>query len=1021
MDSPGSNTYDLLVVTDATASMGGYLDALRASIPEILALAKLSGAFLRLGVLAYKDYTDAPEEIGAWSGWNSETIPQFLKDLEPTGGGDFPEAAKTALIRGLQAVNKNSKTLVLWYADAPPHHISVQSQDNDVSEAKAFPPGAVDWVKLCHTARHRNCTVFSFTPNSMDLAHSSFYVLLSELTGGISISSKAGSKSSTLISRLTLGVILQWMGQGTSDMDEVLRESAAVLLRYEQSPLTAKPKPTDEELGCAGYLPSSHRYPSTGTPLRSILSTPLEISKIPTATLSAHSFNLAKRFTDPSEMGYRDLVYTSFTELIRTNVASLTYNPIFGQLWRAVCKDPSTRKTELVNLFSEFVGKVTETQKKTALRQWLEESFDQTEEIEGIITRHSANGSGPMVYLDLDADVQLTRTELLEVSRSCYAGVLKKIATMFTHLKLVEPGVNLAPLQRSLPLTLPPRDFFRILPHLIVPGTLYPVRAATLTAVVSLITGVPFLLESATALLATAKGKWLDMQVPENISFDCARFLLSAPEGVVLTAKEKKVYEGMRRYKLIELNLDAPLVANVPWTPQKTRGAGDVKIQCKKCLVSRSITIMSHEHGDLCGFCVTGEVSPTKVAAQWPGNDEGESCWVECSTKTCRAQYVLEDVAALKIRPRCYYCRQGIPCPWLECSVCSNRIIVPPAFRTAKDRRRYTCPACMNPQWAGKSIAEQESAARILIAQNGVEWLGFTDKNIFDGKSAFKLMQNFGDSVFANAPSNLNATLVLNNKKVHDTTSIITQVENRVGRGEVVLWTCALCFDDTPSTKLVQACGRTGCAQLVDEGCLNEWYGQNAPGKLLNMMQFTCPFCRRKPTIKILTRYNSDAVSLGGLQRAMDDPHFFYAWCMDCGYVKRAYERTSCTEENILPITDFRCKDCTAAESENEFAKENSRWKQKKAALAQAKAASAAEASWENMLALADPDTDDESPWRTTLCPNPDCRARINKSHGCNHMVCVCGTHFCFACGKRLWPADLGEHAYRYHGSAYRD
>ncbi|KAF7359799.1 RING-type domain-containing protein [Mycena venus] len=998
----GFDTYDLLLVTDATASMGGYLDALRSSIPEILALAKLSGAFSRLGVLAYKDYTDAAEEIAAWSGWNSETLPQFVQNLEPSGGGDFPEAAKTALIRGLQAVNKQSRTLVLWYADAPPHHISVQSYENDVTEAKAFPPGAVDWVKLCHTARRRNCTVFSFTPNSMDVAHSAFYVLLSELTGGISISSKAGSKSSTLISRLTLGVILQWMGQGTSDMDHVISESAAVLLHYDQSPLTARPKPTDEAHGCAGYLPPSHRSGSTGVPLRQILSTPLDASKIPAVSFVAHSFDLAKRFDDASETEYRNLVYDSLINIIRSNVACLTYNPIFGQLWRAVCKDPSGRKTELIDLFSEFVGKVTEAEKKAALRRWLEESFDKTEEIEAIVMRHSADGSGPMVYLDLDADVQLTRTDLLEVSRSCYAGVVKKIATVFTHLKLIEPDVTLAPMQRSIPLALPPQDFFRILPHLIVPGTLYPVRAATLTAVISLITGVPFLKDSATALLKTAKGKWLDMQIPENISFDCARFLLSAPKGVVLTTREKQVYEAMRRYQLIELNLDAPIVVNVPWTPRKTRGPGDVKVQCKRCLVRRSITIMSHQVPDVCGLCLTGGLSPSKVATQYPEIDGEDSCWVECSKKSCRAQYVLEDVVGLKINPRCYYCRCGIPCPWLECSICLNRIIVPPRFRTAKEQKCYICPACSNAHWANKSIVVDKTTARILIAQNGVGWMGFAHKDIFEGKSAFKLMQAFGDSVFAKATSNADATLVLNNKRVHDPISIINQIENRVGRGEVVLSTCALCFEDMPSTKLFTACGRTGCSQLVDEGCLREWYGQNAPGKLLSMMQFACPFCRRKPIIKTLTRYNRETVALGGLQDAMDDRRFFYAWCMECGFAKQACERTSCTEAGVPPITEFRCKDCNTptlvAEPVNEFALENIRWKRKK------------EAVWKDVSGL-----------RIVLCPNPICQARINKTDGCNHMICICGTHFCYACGEEVPMGGMGMHFFLYHGSAYGD
>ena len=152
-------------------------------------------------------------------------------------------------------------------------------------------------------------------------------------------------------------------------------------------------------------------------------------------------------------------------------------------------------------------------------------------------------------------------------------------------MQLVEEGVTLAPNHRSIPLNLNPRDFFRVLPHLAVPGTLYPSRAASITAILALITGVPFLREPAADLLATLKGTWLDIEVPENISFDCARLLLSAPEGFVLTEEEKMVYEAMRRYKLIELNLHSSIEVLVPWTPKKTRNVGDRKIQCKKCLI----------------------------------------------------------------------------------------------------------------------------------------------------------------------------------------------------------------------------------------------------------------------------------------------------------------------------------------------------------------------------------------------------------------------------------------------------
>lgn len=180
-------------------------------------------------------------------------------------------------------------------------------------------------------------------------------------------------------------------------------------------------------------------------------------------------------------------------------------------------------------------------------------------------------------------------------------------------------------------------------------------------------------------------------------------------------------------------------------------------------------------------------------------------------------------------RPRCHYCRKGISCPWLECAVCSNRVIVPVAFRTARDRQSYTCPACSNPQRTNNSIVEEESTARTLIAQNGVEWLGYPDKKIFDGKSAFKLVQAFGYTVFSDAPSNKSPAIVLNNKRARDTSQIISQVEDRVGRGEIVLSTCALCFEEMPRAKLAPACGRTGCSQLVDEDCLREWVRTSPP------------------------------------------------------------------------------------------------------------------------------------------------------------------------------------------------
>ncbi|KAF7325565.1 RING-type domain-containing protein [Mycena kentingensis (nom. inval.)] len=651
------------------------------------------------------------------------------------------------------------------------------------------------------------------------------------------------------------------------------------------------------------------------------------------------------RFLDPAEADFRALVYDSLTSIIHTNVAALNYNAIFGQLWRAVCKytGDATRKTELVNAFSEQVGKISDAAEKAALRQWLEESFDMTEEIQAIVKRHlaglQATAPPQMVYLDFDTDIQLARTELLEVSRSCYSGVMKKIARVFTHLKLVEEGVMIAPTQHALPVSLPAKDFFRLLPHLIVPGTLYPPRAAALTAVVALIVGVPF-------------------------------------------------------------NLDAPVEVKMPWTPQKTRGPGDVKVECKKCGVCRSVTIMSHIHGDLCGFCASSDLSARKIAELYPEVDVADSCWVECSTKTCRAQYVVEQVAALKIRPRCHYCRNSMRCPWLECSSCASRVIVPTAHRSGK----FTCSACTNPEWASKAVAVEETTTRALNAENGVEWLGFgkaDNGRVFEGKSAFKLMQAFGEGVFAKEPADGIVCLTLQGKRVHEPKAVLREVEARVGRGEVILASCALCFEEMPQSKLMPACGRSGCAQLVDEACLREWYASNRPGRLLNMAQFTCCFCRRKPTLKTMTRFNPSAATLGGMQAAMEDRRFLYAWCLDCGDAKRVYERVCCNEEGVPPIVDFCCEDCRAPPPPPVVRRRERNG---------------------NVVPLHTA-IRDAAKFRlkthSVKCPNPACGYIIEKESGCNHVVCVCGTHFCYACGNGFASSAIYEHMTKKHGSWY--
>lgn len=182
--------------------------------------------------------------------------------------------------------------------------------------------------------------------------------------------------------------------------------------------------------------------------------------------------------------------------------------------------------------------------------------------------------------------------------------------------------------------------------------------------------------------------------------------------------------------------------------------------------------------------------------------------------------------SSFQIRPRCYYCRKKLPCPFVECTRCTNRVIVPPPYRSTQDKTHFICPACEFPESSVETIVTYQTTIRELKEENGVDWLGLpSNDDIFHGKSAYKLMQIQGENVFGGAPSSI-LHMAIRGKKIQNPAHVLSQVEGRVGRGEVQLAPCTLCFEETPKSKLLTACGRSGCTPKVDERCLYEWVSE---------------------------------------------------------------------------------------------------------------------------------------------------------------------------------------------------
>ena len=112
------------------------------------------------------------------------------------------------------------------------------------------------------------------------------------------------------------------------------------------------------------------------------------------------------------------------------------------------------------------------------------------------------------------------------------------------------------------------------------------------------------------------------------------------------------------------MNLDTTLTAQIGWTPDKTTAPLGPVVTCKICYLPRSVTVMGSSN--ICGPCDKGACTcPTPEAheAQCKANITASDAattlklWVECSVRSCRAQYVLYNSQNLNVRPKCHYCR----------------------------------------------------------------------------------------------------------------------------------------------------------------------------------------------------------------------------------------------------------------------------------------------------------------------------------------------------------------------------
>lgn len=1127
--------YDLLILVDATYSMINYLEALQKCLPKVIAMSNLTNSFSRIGLLAYRDYTEASrakDGMLEWSGWyddnegfrnaagtpaNANMLTSMAANLEPIGGGDYPEATKTGLAHAHQLMRKDATTIILLYTDAPPHCWMVADRDRDSnyyaeqtalhhpSSYGGFGYKFADWVSACNILHEgeKKARVFCFLDQELGdrPLNGGYYTYLSTVTRGACFTLTSSAPNS--IAQVTVDVLLAWMGARKEGVKSV--DMAAKIMRYKSGKNINRVTDERDELANTYFWATDAKAKSKNVFInpnmiaaqqkqeqilrlddnlaRVVVNDTVLQKYLPKRRVPVQDF--AKRYA--GDACYRTVVVEQLKDIIETDVSSMSLNPVFGVLWRAVCNDRANpARDKLIAAFGFYVEKLADIDEKARMKNWLEDSYDYTSDILNALDEVPEHRRYPCVFLDptlsftpartrgeQDDDDEATeehqplsafrRDELLEIGRSCDGRILRRLGKVLTRVTYVESAADLpahiAATSNSevprLPIALASQvfgwKFWKIFLHLVLPGTMLAARPAAVLAALAIRIGLKPLFGAASAALLFWRDKWSNLEVPETWNASCLGLLLDADseyrkqdkldedtttnDGLLLEA-DRELFNRLVTYHHAGMNLLTTLTAEVGWTPKKTQvPVGPVAV-CRGCKYPRSITIMAENSGGKCGLCVESLKWDTVEHRDRARNNNVSTedtastriAWVECSTQSCRAQYVCYNIVDLNVRAKCWYCRmQGSvplserckdPAPTLECIKCLSKVIWPKEWRHLAFIP-FQCTACLD---GIKTITNIDTTADQICKENGQSWLLENREGTLQEpfkRSVFRTITSIGierflENVKVFPVIGAATMLTLNGKQIRNIPELVSTLQSWTRRRTAERSPCSLCFNTFSKDRLRPACLRRGCRQSICESCLNSWYGLNSPGTIINTAALFCPFCRRPPAARTLAAYGRGIHAVGNLKAAYEERgSWVHAWCYECGKAQRFTER-ECARGAPETLKQWKCEDCNDAALERaRLAEELARQELERAARQD-----------EHRRAVAERELRRAVFNRKRLdCPVkecPSCKAPTQKTNGCDHMTCPCGTDWCWACGfEGLSAGSIYSHMDEVHGGWY--
>jgi hypothetical protein len=164
---------EVIISFDTTGSMYPCLTQVRRNVDELIQMLFQEVPNIRIGIIAHGDYCDAPWTIRKHElSTNQKSLCKFVREVEPTNGGDAPECYELVLhtVRGFNWTAGLTRALILIGDDVPHHKTDYQNTKK------------LDWRNEAKCLVEMGVKVYSVQALSRRWA-TSFYTELARIAG----------------------------------------------------------------------------------------------------------------------------------------------------------------------------------------------------------------------------------------------------------------------------------------------------------------------------------------------------------------------------------------------------------------------------------------------------------------------------------------------------------------------------------------------------------------------------------------------------------------------------------------------------------------------------------------------------------------------------------------------------------------------------------------------------------------------------------------------------------------------